>query len=166
MPKDQRDRARRNSNIVPHRVIESDPESQPPLPARMPNGEDWPARPQHSPTGLRDLPAEVGKPRDQVLGRVRDEIAHYVVGQRRRTGGRPDRAAAQKPLGSRSGTDRTRSENARSASSCHSETSRPSCWCSSSASAVCSATISDIYGTGAHPRWSAGVSTQRRGPRA
>ena len=45
MPKDPRDRARRNSDIVPHRVIESDPVSQPPLPARMPNGEDWPARP-------------------------------------------------------------------------------------------------------------------------
>jgi hypothetical protein len=38
--------------------------------------------------------------------------------------------------------------NAISASSCHFETSRRSCWCSSSASAVCSATISDIDGTG------------------
>ena len=40
MPKDPRDRARRNSDIVPHRVIDSDPVPQPPLPARMPNGED------------------------------------------------------------------------------------------------------------------------------
>ena len=125
---------------------------------------------QPFPTALRDLPAEVGRRPSRPGARaLRDEIAQHVVRLRRRTGGRPDlrrcpedvglaapsdRWSAGSALlprrrwGSGRGIHRTRSENARSASSCHFETSRRSCWCSSSASAVCSASISDIDGTG------------------
>ena len=83
---------------------------------------------------------------DQVLRRVRDEVADDIVEQRGRAGERADLAAAQKTLGSRSGTHNTRSEKLRSASNCHSETSSFSQWWSPSERSVCSEMISDIDG--------------------
>lgn len=43
-PKPASRRARANKDPVALRVVESDPVPQPPLPAVMPNGEDWPLR--------------------------------------------------------------------------------------------------------------------------
>ena len=64
--------------------------------------------------------------------------------------------AAQKTLGSRSGTHNTKSEKLRSASNCHSDTSSFNQWWSLSERSVCSEMISDMdgmpqmYGRGKH----------------
>jgi hypothetical protein len=42
IPKDPRDRARRNKPTIPYRIITASPSPQPPLPATMPDGEPWP----------------------------------------------------------------------------------------------------------------------------
>jgi hypothetical protein len=42
VPKDPRDRARRNAPPIPYRYIRSPASPQPPLPPSMPDGSDWP----------------------------------------------------------------------------------------------------------------------------
>jgi hypothetical protein len=43
-PKDPRDRARSNSPPIPWRIVNTPPSPQPPLPATMPDGSEWPER--------------------------------------------------------------------------------------------------------------------------
>jgi hypothetical protein len=44
IPKDPRDRARQNASPVPYQIIDAAPSPQPPLPATMPDGSEWPER--------------------------------------------------------------------------------------------------------------------------